>query len=71
MIYRLSIRRDCDEHEGYELFSSITAAKRRRAELVRDGYERDNLEIDSAPTPKGKRQMISLLNFWASHPDNG
>ena len=27
--------------------------------------------IESEPTPKTKADVVSLLNFWASHPDNG
>ena len=72
MIYRLSIWRDSDEHESYEFFGSLADARRRCAELVRDyGYDRDNLEIDHEPTPKGKKQMLALLGYWASHADNG
>jgi hypothetical protein len=72
MIYRLSIWRDSAEHDSYEFFSSLAAAKRRCAELIReDGYERDELEIDHRPTPKGKKQVLDLLYYWASHADNG
>lgn len=27
--------------------------------------------IDSAPTPRTKREMIALLNRWGDHADNG
>lgn len=71
MIYRLSIC-SVDGHESYEFFGSLADAKRKRAELVREyGYERDELEIDHEPTPKGKKYMLALLGFWASHADNG
>ena len=71
MIYKLHISSMEDASEGYEYFGSMAAAKRRRAELVREGYDRANLDISCSPTPKSKRQVLSLLNLWASHPDNG
>ena len=72
MIYRLSILRDSTEHEAYEFYSSLAAAKRKRAELVREyGYDLEDLEIDCMPTPRTKKHILWLLNYWASHADNG
>ena len=71
MIYRLSIWRNNEEHIRYEFFGSLADVKRRCAELVRDyGYDRKMIVVDHCkPTPKGKKQMLALLNEWASHSD--
>ena len=72
MIYRLSILRNSTEHEAYEFYSSLAAAKRRRAELLSDSEcEHDDFEIDCEPPPRRKKQILWLLNYWASHADNG
>lgn len=71
MIYRLSVYTTETGHEGYLYYGSKREAERRRAELVRDGYDREGLEITAHPTPKTKKELIEFLRLYASHPDNG
>lgn len=70
MIYRLSIYNPRG-HEGYSYYSSRRDAERARSRLVDSGYDPEDLEITREPTPRTKKGVISLLEFWGSHPDNG
>jgi len=71
MIYRVHVYSAEMNSEGYEYFSSKKDALDYRASLVKDGYDRDDVTIHSAPTPTTKKQIIALLRRWANHPDNG
>lgn len=77
MIYRVSIMNEFEEHLGYAYFSSKAAAEK----FLRDaGAEPDERVfafayvspgITAVPTPKNKRDMLRMLNRWATHADNG
>jgi len=72
MIYRLSVYSDSMGHEGYQYFSSRRAAQRALSDLVKEGYDPDYfLDIEAAPTPRTKADVIRLLETWAHHPNNG
>lgn len=71
MIYRIHTYSLEMGSEGYEYHASRKAAESRRNELIRNGYKPDEIEIERRQTPKNKREVIALLNFWANHPDNG
>lgn len=70
-IYRLHVYSEERGSEGYEFFGALHAAESRRSALIREGYARDGLILDSAPAPESKEAMIRLLRRWASHNDNG
>lgn len=71
MIYRLSVYTTETGHEGYLYYGNKRDAERRRAELVREGYAREGLELTEHPTPKTKKEILAFLRYYASHPDNG
>ena len=72
MIYRIDIRDEYGSSEGYEYCGSLREMRRRMAELKRDGHRpQHSEEYGAKPTPKNKREVIALLNFWADHPDTG
>lgn len=71
MIYRLETIGDDGASEGFEFFPSQEATRKRVRHLKSIGYNPEDLDVDSAPTPKTKRDVIRLLNQWASHEQNG
>jgi len=74
MIYRIhKLDPEGGSSQGYEYCGSLRELRRRLAELEREGYtlEHDAGMAGERPTPRSKREVIALLNFWADHPDNG
>lgn len=57
---------------GYSYFGSKAEASRFKTEVAKDkGIPRNDIEIESRPTPKTKAEWLKLLNEWGGHPDNG
>lgn len=69
MIYRISFR-DAKEgkHYGFEYVTSMVDA---RTEMLNAKELELDARLERVDLPKGKKQVIDLLNKWASHPDNG
>ena len=67
MIYRVSIRREDDEHAGHLFFANKGEAQKYARSTAGDL----STEITSTSTPKSKSDVIALLNIWGRHPDNG
>ena len=67
-IYRVAYRNAFSEHQGYEYFSNkadaVKADNKNKGNNTRDDIQ----EIEIILTKKG---VISALNQFASHPDNG
>lgn len=70
-IYRASFRDDFNEHKGYQYFTSKTKAgliqKKHNNKLDKVNRE----EVEEIEFTLSKAGIISLLNQYASHPDNG
>ena len=79
MIYRVSMIRtvECEEHLGYAYFSCKAAAEKflRDADAEPDervfAFAYVSPGITAVPTPKNKRDMLRMLDRWATHADNG
>jgi len=83
MIYQVSIMGAQTNHQGYTYFSSKAAAEKFLRDVLRaenepdedwdDEYEAWDTtgEITAMPTPKNKRDMLRMLDRWATHNDNG
>ena len=75
MIYRVHDYAD-DESQGYEYFGNLREARRRFSELKRIAKEEEAdpdryPELESAPTPRTKAEVLKLLGQWAEHANNG
>jgi len=73
MIYRVDLFSFSDGSSGYIYCTSRRVAERAGREWVEggDSAEVRDFEIDEIPTPKTKAQVISILNRYAVHPNNG
>lgn len=68
-IYRLGYRREDDEHAGYEFFTNKKVARRENKTSNPPKSQAD--AIDTLYVELTKKGVVSFLNAWASHPDNG
>jgi hypothetical protein len=68
-VYRISIRREGEEHDAYEYYSNRKLAESlQRKENKASGVD-DSVEvIEFDLTKKG---VLDMLNSWANYPDNG
>jgi hypothetical protein len=67
-IYQVSVQLiSDDEHRGYDYLPSLKAAKR-SARTLKKTHRTTITILEVKPTKAG---IISLLNRYASHPDNG
>lgn len=69
MIYRVSIYDGGFESMGFCWYDTKAKAKACIDSLGKEF--KANTTIQSLPTPKSKRQMLSLLQSMAGHADNG
>ena len=70
MIYRVEFWNDKECQEGFEFHGNIKKAKKAKKD-----YEEDDEDchgtIVSFKTPKTKKEILTILRVYASHPDNG
>ena len=68
-IYRVHIRHDGYESSGYKYFSKLADAKKcfKECKEWRESYD----TIEKFKTPKTKKDVLDLLNYCGTHPDNG
>lgn len=71
MIYRVEFSNVMDSSCGFSYVESRREAEQALADWKRQYPEHSTAEIESAPTPKTKAEMIALLNRWGAHADNG
>ena len=70
MIYRVEYYCECESSEGVEYFPSLRKARKAMAKYKKERDTHDP-QLQIAKTPKTKKEIISLLNNWGGHPDNG
>lgn len=59
---------------GFEFFTSKAEALKRALELYdpeRHGDDKSTIDIEVVDVTPTKNGILSALNVWASHPDNG
>ncbi len=70
MIYRVDYYDDNEGSQGYDYFGNKVQVRKAIKEAT-DNDVANHIGVSSEPTPKTKKQMISLLNMWGGHPNNG
>lgn len=71
-LYRVGLRDDFDEHQGYEYFSSLRDAKKCVKECnATSPLCSTPIEVEEITFHLSRHGIIDLLANWASHPDNG
>ena len=70
MIYRVILFDSVEGSEGFEYCSSLGEAKKIMSNY-KNSKETHKPTFDKRETPKNKREIVLLLNEWASHYDNG
>lgn len=68
-IYRVTNIRDDGENNGYSYFASKSKAKKEQKE-INEAWFTDE-EITEINFQLSKKEIVGLLNLWASYPDNG
>lgn len=72
MIYRVTIIWAYGEHGGSTFFATKREADRYAQAMREDiGQGVEHVEVETAKAPRTKRDLVDLLNVWATHPDNG
>jgi len=70
MIYRVHFETEGGTSAGYKYFTRKRVAETAAARWRRSEDERASVTA-AAETPKTLKDVVRLLNEWASHPDNG
>ena len=68
-VFRNSYRDDVDEHRGYEFFATREAAKRAAGGANQNGLSAETQSFIYDGRNVGG--VLSFLNRYATHPDNG
>lgn len=71
-IYRVQPRDNYDESQGYVYFSSKRKANKFKVKCKYDAPNNTtDILVEEIEFSLNKKGVLTLLNRWASHPDNG
>ena len=70
-IYRASFRDNFHEHQGYEYFTSKAKAEKAQKKHNANQEEENRDSVEEIEFSLTKADIVSLLNQYAGHPDNG
>ena len=68
-LYRVSISSQKECHEGYVYCASRVEAAEHETQYLNDGKDKTTYEL--LKIGRTKAEVLSFLNRFASHPDNG